>query len=597
MDTNLVHQFNEIARINDFNKSTRFNNAYGYGPKGQHSRLQWQRECLSYLLNKNKDEFKEWQQSWLGVEYGGICEDYDCRATSHDEMRDGLPQPMHDLYPCSLDFSECDFTNLQVNKYEFLVPVNFQNSKFKAISSFHKSKFNSNVSFNNAVFEFNVLFTEVDINGVSNFKVVQFNGAANFANAKFRSAAYFEGAKFLSLTDFNTAIFSRNSEFTNVLFQGDSNFRNVVFHGDARFNKSSFKQNSFFSNIAFLDVADFKEATFSGFTDFSDANFKTTAIFSDVNFYNDVNYGGSQFQNETEFSHAIFHKQCRFDIEFGSRILIPSKKRIKTSFASSANFENTVFKKGGHFEDASFKTTPPSFRGVDIGKTRLEFSEEEFFPKSYAGKFNLEGVIRDISFLKRLSDEHGQVDQSLTFNALELRAKRLQLLIQSKRKRERWWSAKRWQARVTYLYDLLSDFGRSFLKPLEAYFCLLTVTYVLALSNAAYNSPKECNGDKYWLFSDLERNVKPCNQAEIDKLKDKLQLSGYRAAAEYSLYRAAGVLDFADNDKQTASVASRLFGQEIEPWYMRIWGVIKAIACTALLFLAALGLRNKYRIK
>jgi hypothetical protein len=30
---------------------------------------------------------------------------------------------------------------------------------------------------------------------------------------------------------------------------------------------------------------------------------------------------------------------------------------------------------------------------------------------------------------------------------------------------------------------------------------------------------------------------------------------------------------------------------------MRLWGIFKAIASTALLFLAALGLRNKYRIK
>jgi uncharacterized protein involved in copper resistance len=61
--------------------------------------------------------------------------------------------------------------------------------------------------------------------------------------------------------------------------------------------------------------------------------------------------------------------------------------------------------------------------------------------------------------------------------------------------------------------------------------------------------------------------------------------------------RAAGILDFSDNGKGTEAVANRLFGQPIEPWWMRIWGVLKAVASTALLFLAALGLRNKYRIK
>ena len=65
----------------------------------------------------------------------------------------------------------------------------------------------------------------------------------------------------------------------------------------------------------------------------------------------------------------------------------------------------------------------------------------------------------------------------------------------------------------------------------------------------------------------------------------------------HTLYRAAGVLDFTDNDKQTEAINRRLFAAPIEPWWMRAYGVLKAIASTALLFLAALGLRNRYRLK
>ena len=56
-------------------------------------------------------------------------------------------------------------------------------------------------------------------------------------------------------------------------------------------------------------------------------------------------------------------------------------------------------------------------------------------------------------------------------------------------------------------------------------------------------------------------------------------------------------MDFTDTGKQNNAVNCRLFEEPIEPPLMRVWGIFKGIASIALLFLAALGLRNKYRIK
>jgi hypothetical protein len=95
------------------------------------------------------------------------------------------------------------------------------------------------------------------------------------------------------------------------------------------------------------------------------------------------------------------------------------------------------------------------------------------------------------------------------------------------------------------------------------------------------------------VLSDLLRDDQPCDQRKAQTI----HLSGYRAAVEYAVYRAAGVLDFADNDKQTEAINRRLFREPIEPWWMRAYGIFKAIASTALLFLVALGLRNNYRLK
>ena len=76
-----------------------------------------------------------------------------------------------------------------------------------------------------------------------------------------------------------------------------------------------------------------------------------------------------------------------------------------------------------------------------------------------------------------------------------------------------------------------------------------------------------------------------------------LKLSYERAVFEYAMFRAGGVMDFTDTGKQNNAVNCRLFDEPIEPVFMRGWGMLKGIASIALLFLAALGLRNKYRIK
>ena len=200
--------------------------------------------------------------------------------------------------------------------------------------------------------------------------------------------------------------------------------------------------------------------------------------------------------------------------------------------------------------------------------------------------------------MKRLADEQGQIDQALMFNKFELNAKRAQARIKTKPLNflQKLVNSDFWFANATASYDIFSSYGRSFTKPLKYYFGLLLVVYILALGNAVVNSPKNCKAENLRMLSDLWRDDTPCDISKTNP-DDKTRLNGYRAAAEYTVYRAAGILDFSDNGKGTDAVARRLFGQSYEPGWMRFIGLIKAIASTALLFLAALGLRNKYRIK
>jgi hypothetical protein len=101
----------------------------------------------------------------------------------------------------------------------------------------------------------------------------------------------------------------------------------------------------------------------------------------------------------------------------------------------------------------------------------------------------------------------------------------------------------------------------------------------------------------YSTYSDSPAEEQQILCKPIEDQPPPLKLPYGRAVAEYAMFRAGGLMDFTDTGKQNNAVNCRLFEEPIEPPLMRAWGIFKGIASIALLFLAALGLRNKYRIK
>lgn len=309
---------------------------------------------------------------------------------------------------------------------------------------------------------------------------------------------------------------------------------------------------------------------------FGGATFEGDTWFDNVIFTKDVWFDGAIFMGDAYFVNTKFKAQSRFDGFVNNEIEV----RKGAIFEKLAVFENSVFDNVGHFERVHFNTKIPSFLGVANDKTRLEFSDDGFFCKTDI----TEDSVKRLGVLKRLADEHGQTDQALDFNALELHAKAGLP------------SGGLFFKIITWAYEKLSNYGRSYGRPLVVYLILISMTYSMALFYAANSSPQDCKGELWRVLSDWRDNGWPsCLSAELPD--DKLKLNGYRAALEYTTYRAAGILDFSDNDKQTVAVSKRLFNADVEPTWMRFWGIFKAIASAALLFLAALGLRNKYRIK
>ena len=523
----------------------------GYGPQGTNTRREWRKECLDNFL-AGKAQFAAWQANWMEQ----VDKSLPMVSLSYQvNYDDGFSEEIQKYFfekvsPLTLDFVAHTFEQTVIaNNFTFIVNADFSFTTFCRAADFSSSKISGDVNFTNSTFSRAADFSIANISGDVNFTSSTFSRTADFSNSKISGDAHFTSSTFSGSADFYLAAFS-----------GDADFRRAAFSGNASFIRAAFNRNASFSSAAFSGDAYFQSATFV----------------KDANFFK-----------------VLFKNQCRFDNKQNRKTQVWEKE---SKFGGAVDFENAIFDNVGHFERVRFLNETPKFRGCKIGDTRLEFSDDSYFPQDEKG----EDAIKNISFLKRLAEEHGQTDQALNFNAMELRAKMANAELKfadvtfSKRIRNADW----WYAKVTGAYKMFSDFGRSFTKPLKYYGALLLLTFILALMHSAHYAEKKCNGTQLVPFSTLWREQLPCEPVTQKAGEDKvIPLSGWRAALEYTTFRASGILDFADSDKQTMSVARRLFDESIEPLWMRIYGIVKAIASTALLFLAALGLRNKYRIK
>jgi Pentapeptide repeats (9 copies) len=489
--------------------------ALGYGPNGKNTRREWRAECLENLL-AGKDHFLAWQEGLDGRIKTRQKTSFMCTIT----YEDGSKQSFLEYPQCqfALDFVGHEFkSNLNAVDYQFLLP--------------------------------------------SLFSCATIIGEARFGRTIFKEEPFFNGTIFSEDVIYSGAIFDEGANFYSAIFKKDTFFTNTLFSKIAIFNSARFKNHANFYAIKFVRNADFYNVTFSGDADFRNAEFIW-----------DVDFGSSKFLKSANFALSIFNRRCHFENTFNEYL---NQWSEESYFAEKVDFENATFNNVGHFERVRFLKFTPAFRGCKIDSTRLEFSDDSYFPKDE----NSDDAIKNISFLKRLAEEHGQTDQSLNFNAMELKAKRKQVEPQ----------AAHWSFKVlTWLYEKVSDYGRSFLRPLLGYSALIVCSLLLTLP-----------------FSDYSQDTTPiavtnralCVPKDKEEAAKQLQLTFGRAAFEYAMFRVGGVLDFTDTGKQNNTVNCTLFGQPIEPPLMRAWGIFKGIASIALLFLAALGLRNKYRIK
>lgn len=512
----------------------------GYGPEREHTRQQWRDECLRNLVS-GKDNFLEWQKVSLRKferAQHRLHEMYSIKFGRYEVKRSADNTRSSTNFDFCLDFSGQTLHDLDVGNYQFLIQTNFAHTIFSGKISFHKVKFHDEVS----------------------FRYSEFNDLDN---------------------NFTGAVFSQNTDFD-----------------DANFNRADFKDTTYLEYVSFIN------ATF-GVVWFDRAKFRGwKAAFERAKFKGDVSFKKAEFKSDAGFREAKFYSRAMFhDVQFEGISEFEAAEFLNYIF-----FENCSFERYGDFRKAIFKNHIPVFFGCKIDKTQLEFSKESEFPATLKTSSNYQRYgefedydeeIRGVSYLKRISDHYGQLDNSLKFNAIELNYK--------KQVAKKNFENKKVFSGFIFLitnsiYEHVSDFGRSFTQPLKYYAVLLLVTWLLALFCAVGYAPQLCQSEepKFYPFG-LERYVqlKDLNTCKKPKkaIPRQLIFTGFTAATEYTLYRTSGFIHFADKGKQMHDINRRLFDSPVEPWLMRLWGLFTSFASTILFFFIALGLRNCYRIK
>jgi uncharacterized protein YjbI with pentapeptide repeats len=567
---------------------------FGYGPDGSLTRGQWRQLCIDKLSSPEE------RSIWL-------TEFHQLPSSSHFNQKFDVLITFEDGSTETISLSglgDClDFTAADIDLGGIVLSSTFHRKTFFTGSTFHGP-----ADFSNTVFSEPVNLSYAEFIENASFVRCKFEKGGTFVRARSAGGIAFNGATFsgtpavtylgqtsyAQFTDFSDSTFGsagfENTVFiTRVKFKGATfqtcSFQKAIFNQAPDFSEVKIKNRVLFFDVQFAKAANFTNADLAG-ASFRGSNFEDQAIFklarfTEISGFNEVQFnGGVSFENACFGGRAAFHRsnfriRCNFQ---------------EAQFDAEAIFENSNFHVVGHFENAIFNTWAPSFRGCAIDTTRLEFSDQKHFTITN----HSEDTIKSLGFLKRLSDEHGQTDQALNFNALELRSKRL-----NEKASDTAFKV------VTWCYEKFSDYGRSISRPVISYILLSFFTFMIALGCSSLGiKPKDCDGNQWKFFSDLERTNAPCAvtnapSAGSNSTSDppKLYLSGYRAAFEYTINRATGLIDFSESGKATDAIAQRLFGQPIEPFLWRAFGLFKALTSAVLLFLIALGLRNRYRIK
>jgi uncharacterized protein YjbI with pentapeptide repeats len=383
--------------------------------------------------------------------------------------------------------------------------------------------------------------------GGASFFVATFTSEASFLRATFAGEAYFEGVTFTS-----------EAKFLRAMFTGEADFRKATFTGEAKFWRATFKGETYFWQATFTGKVNFKWATFTGEAYFMKATFMSEASFLRATFAGKAYFPQATFTGEANFWQTTFERVAYF---------------LKATFEREADFQHAEFLGITIFREAHFKQVAifhaarfgktVSFRGSDWGavpdfigtawkdgvavadfeqlQTQLNKGELDWRDPSTSTP-----ITDRLQALRKMARDADDRPRELDYFALELQARYQGKELGARLKRC-----------LVGLYGCLSDYGRGVGRPLRGLveLCLLSMLCYWVLADGGW---------RVWdnaLLLSLLNALPPLGAG-----------SGVRGSSLNALYC---------ND------VSSLVG---------FIAVVEGVIGLILLFLIALGLRNRFRL-
>ena len=372
-------------------------------------------------------------------------------------------------------------------------------------------------------------------------------------------------------------------DFSNFIFPGTASFRNARFRGDASFISACFRGDASFDGARFRGDASFILARFRGDASFNAARFRGDAYFYEARFRGGAYFNSTRFKGTVSFDHANFSKRANFRlVEF-----LAHASFEHAGFSGAVDF--TAIQSGRSFDlkDARFFCQVPKFiqahfsenprldhvklPGVGVLSGRLPYPDGVTPGK----KCDRDDVAAFTTLRKMAIQAQDHLTEHDAFKG-ENRAHRISQIVRRGNIFARLQSWLFWLASI--LYDVLTDYGWSYLRPLFVWLVLLAGMAGVYLAEVP---AREAGGYPQGCISD--GMVK---QASLLSLHNGLL---FATAGQRAFVNRAYVCLYGRKDEAVKDVKL--------PARLGLYGTIHTLLSAILIFFILLALRNRFRIK
>lgn len=258
-------------------------------------------------------------------------------------------------------------------KFEY---ADFSGFKFGLCSKFRGATFEGRADFSRATFDDEADFRGATFGDGADFSGATFGVEANLSRTTFRFGAYLRGATFKGLAKLSNAIFE-DADLSGATFGDYAELHCVTFGDSANLSGISFGDYAEFYNATFRGRADLSGATFGHNALFYGVTFRGLASLSGATFGDEANFVGATF-NRADFtaqSRDDWEQQMQELVRFvphGREKEFWEARRDLHRFGNGPDAFRRVYFRGAHFMDVADFSGRNFLGRCDLTGTRFD---------------------------------------------------------------------------------------------------------------------------------------------------------------------------------------------------------------------------------